>query len=123
MPLESFARLRGISLTSAECREIDQKVRRAAYTIINGKGATYYGIGCALARIADVILHDQRAILTVCSPSAEVAGVRNVTVALPRLLGGSGVIETFPLPLSEQESGLLRESAAVVRQALDQLQG
>jgi L-lactate dehydrogenase len=121
MPLQSFTRLRGIELSDSVRNEVDKKVRRAAYTIINGKGATYYGIGCALARIVDVILHDQRSILTVCSPAADVAGVADVTVALPRLVGGSGVIETFPLPLNEQESGLLRQSACVVRQALDQL--
>jgi hypothetical protein len=44
---------------------------------------TYYGIGKALAHILDVILHDQRAILTVCTPTADVVGVRDVTVALP----------------------------------------
>ena len=96
-------------------------MRRAAYSIIGGKGATYYGIGSALARILDVILHDQRAILTVCMPTADVAGVRHVTVALPRLLGGQGVVETFPLPLDEEETTRLRNSAQVIRQALDEL--
>lgn len=121
MPLEAFAKLRGVDLTDAIRRDVDEKVRRAAYTIINGKGATYYGIGCALARIVDAVLHDQRSILTVCSPTADVAGVKDVTVALPRLVGGSGVIETFPLPLSESEQSQLRASAAVIRQALDEL--
>ena len=60
MPLEAFARLRGVDLSDAVRRDIDEKVRRAAYTIIAGKGATYYGIGCALARIVDAVLHDQR---------------------------------------------------------------
>src|SRR5262245_41265300 len=121
MPLEAFARRRGIDLSEAVREEIDGKVRRAAYTIIGGKGATYYGIGSALARILDVILHDQRSILTVCTPAEDVAGVRDVTVALPRLLGGHGVIETFPLPLSEEETARLRDSARVIRQALDEL--
>jgi L-lactate dehydrogenase len=121
MPLESFARLRGIDLSAAVRRDIDAKVRRAAYTIIGGKGATYYGIGSALARIVDVILHDQRAILTVSTPAADVAGVRDMTVALPRLVGGHGVLETFPLPLDEDETALLHASAGVVRRALDEL--
>ncbi len=121
MPLESFARLRQIAITDELRQEIDQKVRRAAYSIIRGKGATYYGIGSALSRIVDVILHDQRAIFTVCAPAAEVCGVENVTVALPRLVGGEGVRETFPLPLNEQESRLLQSSAEIVRQALDGL--
>lgn len=121
MPLESFAQLRGIKITETIRATIDQKVRRAAYSIIGGKGATYYGIGSALARIVDVVLHDQRAILTTCAPTEDVAGVRDVTVALPRLVGGKGIIETFPLPLHESEIKLLHASAKVIREALDQL--
>jgi L-lactate dehydrogenase len=121
MPLEAFAKLRGIDLSGAVRRGIDEKVRRAAYTIIGGKGATYYGIGSALARIVDAVLHDQRSILTVCAPAADVAGVKDVTVALPRLVGGPGVIDTFPLPLNEAEQDQLRASAGVIRQALDEL--
>ncbi len=121
MPLELFARRRGIDLTEVVRQDIDRKVRRAAYTIIGGKGATYYGIGSALARILDVILHDQRAILTVCAPTADAMGMGWVTVALPRLVGGQGVLETFPLPLDDMEAGRLRDSARVIRQALDEL--
>src|SRR5207253_6323626 len=123
MPLEEFARLRGIQITDATRREIDEKVRRAAYTIIAGKGATHYGIGCALSRIVNVILHDQRSVLSVCAPAAEVAGVRNVTLSLPRLVGGSGVLETFPLPLSGDETHLLRKSAEIIRHSLEELTG
>jgi L-lactate dehydrogenase len=121
MPLEGFARLRGIDLSEPVREEIDRKVRGAAYTIIHGKTATYYGIGSALARIVDVILHDQRAVMTVGAPTPDVAGVRNVTVSLPRLVGGQGVLETFPLPLDPAERTRLRASAAVIREALDEL--
>jgi L-lactate dehydrogenase len=122
MPLESFAGLRGIDLSEAVRQEIDRKVRSAAYTIISGKSATYYGIGSALARIVKVILHDQRSVMTVCLPTPEVAGVSNVTLSLPRLLGGKGVLQTFPLPLNEDENARLRESARVIRRALDELE-
>jgi L-lactate dehydrogenase len=121
MPLEEFSRLRGIDLSEPVRRDIDRKVRGAADTIISGKAATYYGIGSALARIARVILHDQRAVMTVGAPTADVAGVRNVTVSLPRLVGGQGVLETFPLPLTREETDRLRDSARVIRRALDEL--
>lgn len=121
MPLEAFVRQRQIEIHDDIRQQIDLKVRRAAYSIISGKGATYYGIGSALARIVEVILQDQRSILTVCAPAPEVAGVRDVTVALPRLVGGEGVLATFPLPLSSHESELLAKSAQVIRNALDPL--
>ncbi len=123
MPLAEFARLRRIEVPHQVRQDIDRKVRGAAYTIIGGKGATYYGIGSALARITDAILHDQRSVLTVCAPLADVLGVRDVTVSLPRLVGGGGVLETFSLPLSEVEQTQLRHSAEVIRQAIDELGG
>jgi L-lactate dehydrogenase len=121
MPLDEFARLRGIDLSESLRADIDAKVRGAAYTIIRGKGATYYGIGSALARIVDAVLHDQRAVMTVGAPTADVFGVRDVTVSMPRLVGGQGVLETFPLPLNEAERARLRDSAGVIRQALDEM--
>ncbi len=121
MPLEEFARLRGVDLSEKVRKDIDAKVRGAAYAIINGKGATYYGIGSALARLVDAVLHDQRAVMTVGAPSADVLGVRDVTVSLPRLVGGQGVLETFPLPLDDAESAGLRASAGMIRAALDEL--
>jgi len=121
MPLKEFARMRGITDPETVRHDIDEKVRRAAYTIIGGKGATYYGIGCALARVVDAVLHDQRSILSVCAPTADVLGVKDVTVALARLVGGSGLIDTFPLPLSQTEQTQLRASAQVIRGALDEM--
>jgi len=100
---------------------IDAAVRGAAYSIIAGKGATYYGVGSALARIVDAVLRDQRSVLTVCTPTPEVAGVVDVTVSLPQLVGGAGVIETLPLALPPEEERALAHSAAVVRQAIDEL--
>jgi L-lactate dehydrogenase len=97
-------------------------VRRAADHIISGKGATYYGIGSALARITGAILNDQRALLTVCSPRPEIAGVRNVTVSLPHLVGGRGILDTFPPLLDEGEAAALHNSASVIRAAIGELE-
>jgi L-lactate dehydrogenase len=121
VPLEQFAHLRDVPFTPELREEIDRKVRRAAYTIISGKGATYYGVGSALARIADVVLHDQRSVLTVTLPTPDVAGVGNVSVSLPRLVGGAGVLDTFPPNINADEMEKLRASAAIIRKALDEL--
>lgn len=121
MSLEDFVKLRKVPLGDTERQSVDQAVRRAAYSIIAGKGATYYGIGCALARIVQALLQDQRSVLTVCAPTPEVQGVRDVTLSLPRLVGGAGVLETFPLPLDADEAEKLRGSAQILRKALDEL--
>lgn len=121
IPLDEFCGEGEISICPDDYDEIDQKVRRAAYHIIDGKGATYYGIGSALARIVEVILQDERSILTVCTPMDEVAGVKNVTVSLPNLVGGEGVIQTFFPNLIPQETEALRNSANIVHSVIEQL--
>jgi L-lactate dehydrogenase len=71
--------------------------------------------------VVDAILHDQKSILTVCAPTPDVAGVHDVTLSLPRLVGGNGVAETFSLPISPAENELLRASARIIRNAIDEL--
>ncbi len=123
IPLEAFCGERQVDFNDALRQDVDQRVRRAAYHIISGKGATYYGIGSALARITSVIMADQRAILTVCAPHAEIAGVANVTLSLPQLVGGSGILDTFVPSLNGEEMAALAKSAGVIREAISGLEG
>ena len=122
IPLPEFCTGREISICEDDYAVIDEQVRRAAYHIIEGKGATYYGIGSAIARITEVILQDERSILTVCTPMPDVAGVKNVTVSLPNLVGGEGIIQTFYPKLNDSETAALRNSAQVIRSVIDQLE-
>ena len=121
MPLETFCNMRKAQVCSDDWKAIDEQVRKAAYHIIAGKGATYYGIGSALAHIIEIILRDQRSILTVCTPVMDVAGVKDITVSLPNLLGGSGILETLQPSLDDDETVALRESAMIVKNAIDSL--
>jgi L-lactate dehydrogenase len=120
--LDDFAQVHGKPLTDSNRMHIDQQVRRAAYYIIAGKGATYYGIGSAVARIVDVVLHDQRAILTVCAKLQGVSGFENVTMALPHVVSGNGVIATIPLELDSSEQDALHRSANILRESVNSLQ-
>jgi L-lactate dehydrogenase len=114
----------------ADRAQVEEEVRGAAYRIIEGKHATYYGIGSALARIAEAVLKDQRCVLTVCAPlvpgscPAEapiLAEFEGITLSLPRIVGGSGVIATMAPSLDESELAALRSSAEVIRGAVASL--
>ena len=122
IPLEDFCRSQGKPFDDSVRQRIDEGVRNAAYTIIAGKGATYYGIGSALTRLVKAILDDQHVILTVCTPKSNVVGVPDVTVALPNLVGEAGILGTLPLPLSEAEERALQSSAQTIRTAISQLE-
>ncbi len=119
MSLEEFAHVHGRPLTAEDRARIDENVRRAAYVIIAGKGATYYGIGSAVARLTEVLVHDQRAILSICTRIESVPGLEGVTLALPHLVGGDGALATIPLPLDANEQQALVRSASILREAID----
>jgi len=121
LALDDFAKVHGKPLTDADRQRIDENVRCAAYHIIAGKGATYYGIGSAVARIVDVLVHDQRAILTICSRIDGLPDCDGVTLALPHLVGGSGALAAISLPLEETERTALRRSAGILREAIQSL--
>jgi L-lactate dehydrogenase len=121
IPLKEFARIRGLAtITDTEKRQIDQQVRRAGYEILAGKGATYYGIGSAVARVVYVLLNDQRAVLTICS-RIQGAGCDGVTLGLPHLVGGHGAMGAIPLPLEAIEQEALERSASILRGAIGAL--
>lgn len=120
--LDEFTRARGIDLGTEVRSQIDGRVRNAAYRIIEGKGATYYGVASALAYMTNVILLDQRSLMTICTPQPDVAGVNDVTVSMPHVLGGEGVIGAHhPLVLSEDEQQSLEQSARMIRGVIDEL--
>ena len=121
IPLEEFCRLRNLNVCAEDKENIDNMVRRAAYNIIKGKGSTYYGVGSAIARFPEVILRDLRAILTVCTPVDNIAGVSNVTVSLPHLVGGQGLITPLHPPLSDDEGAKLHASAQIICDAIHEL--
>lgn len=120
--LEEFCAERGVDLGPETRERIDDAVRNAAYRIIAGKGATYYGVGSAIARIVDAVIGDQRSVLTVCAPTHEVLGVHDVTLSLPRLVGGAGVLDTFAPQVDGVEAAALRASATEVREAIEELE-
>jgi L-lactate dehydrogenase len=121
LSLSEFAKVQGTALTQAQCLQIDENVRRAAYQIIVGKGATYYGIGSAVARIVDVLLHDQRAILTICARIVGVPEWEGLTMAMPHMVGGEGALGTIPLRVNPREHEQLRHSAGILREAIELL--
>jgi L-lactate dehydrogenase len=122
--LWSTARVSGIPLPHAlsrtggsyeECRnQVAREVRSANITIIEGNDASQYGIGMVSARIAEIILRDERAVLPI--------GVYNenfgVTLSLPTVLGRQGAVRVLEPEMTAEERSALQRSAQQLKQAL-----
>ena len=97
--------------------EIEQSVRDKAYSIIQKKGATYYGIGACVAQILSCILGDERRILSVSSYD-EFTDVYN---SFPAVLGRQGIIRRLSLPMNEKEGIAFQQSCNTLRNAIAQI--
>lgn len=121
VPLETFARQTGRDLTPEVKARIDDGVRRAAYRIIAGKRATYYGIGAGLSRIVKAIRDDERVVLTLSAFDGHLSGFAPVCFSLPRVLGAEGIRATLLPPLNRPEKAALRRSAEILHEAAQAL--
>ncbi len=114
VPLDNFFAQRGVSFGESVRRDILEKVRRAAYEIIERKGATAYAIGVALCRIVEAIIKDEKSVLTVSTPVKGLHGLPDVCLSLPCVVGAQGVEMILESPLAEDELTALRRSAEVL---------
>ncbi len=117
--LDDFCRQMKISMPQTTRRTIEHRVHNAAYEIIRGRGATWDGIGAAVADLLRCIINDEHRILTVSMS----VGPQSTMIAysLPRIVGGDGVVATINPKLSSAESAALRRSAKIIRKNYDSL--
>ena len=102
-------------------RQIYENVRDAAYSIIEGKGATYYGIGMAVRRIAEAIVRDEHSVLPVSSMISGHYGVEGICLGVPSIVGRGGVEAVLDIPLSDGELARLQSSARKMKELLGEV--
>ena len=116
VPVASLLRQRGERLTDLRAK-IENEVRYANITIIEGHDASQYGIGIVSVRIAEMILRDERQAMPIGSYQRQFG----VTLSLPTIVGRNGVIEVLQPELSDEERSGLDKSAGSLRQALQRV--
>jgi L-lactate dehydrogenase len=94
-------------------------VRYANIAIIEGNNASQYGIGMVSARIAEIILRDERAVIPIgCYNPAY-----GVTLSLPAIVGRRGVVGVLEPAMSADERRALQRNAETLRSALAHVSG
>lgn len=98
----------------AEVRQaVEQDVRYANITIIEGIGASQFGIGMVSARIAEIVLRDERAVVPIGAFNPRFG----VTLSMPAILGRSGVSRILEPAMTAEELRRLEVSAATLKAA------
>ena len=123
----SGARVGGVPLRewfgwTAECEQrVADDVKRAAYEVIQRKGATNHAIGLVTATLLHCLLRGERRVLTVSRVQDGAFGLRGVALSLPTLMSAEGGVQVLEPGLDEAERAALEASAAVLEQAFQSL--
>ena len=115
--LNDFCKQSKISMPQTTRNTIEHRVRNAAYEIIQGRGATWDGIGAAVADLLYAIINDEHRILT--TSVIDGVGKTAVAMSLPRVIGANGVIMTLRPQMDTREAADLRKSAKIIRRNFD----
>jgi len=127
VPIWSRAQVGGLNLLehcptcgpggcSAEVREtISRQTTRAAYEIIQRKGATFYAVGLAARAIVESILRDQNSVLTVSTLALSDDRLPPVFFSVPAIVNRNGVSRLLPIGMNDEEGAALTNSATILR--------
>jgi L-lactate dehydrogenase len=98
-------------------KQVEQEVRYANITIIEGINASQYGIGMISARIAEIVVRDEQAVIPIGSYNPRYKTV----LSLPSIVGKKGVVKVFDPPKSSAEELAFEKCADTLRRAYDQI--
>ena len=96
---------------------IAESVRRAAYTIIEKKGATNHAIGLVTAALLRWALRGERRVLTVSRVQDGALGLRDVALSLPTVVSRDGAVEVLEPAMNADEREGVLHSAELLRAA------
>ena len=120
MPLYEWVKIHS-ETKEKELLDTFEKVKNAAYEIIDKKGATFYGIGMALARIVEAIINDQNSVFSTSSYLEGEYGLDDIFIGVPSVIGKDGVKWVLEVPLTDTENERMQESAKTLKEIIDKL--
>lgn len=92
--------------------------KNAAQEIISKKGATYYAIALAVARIVRAILYDENHVFPVSSLMTGQYGLKDICLSLPSVVGRTGIKRVLNIKLSDEELDKLKKSAKIISETI-----
>jgi L-lactate dehydrogenase len=99
-------------------RDLAEGVRTAAYEIIRRKGVTNHAIGLVSAALLRAVLRGENRVLTVSRVQDGAAGLREVALSLPTVVGAGGAVRVITPAMTPDEQAAVERSAGVLRSAI-----
>ncbi len=101
--------------------EVEEYVRKSGARVIQRKGATFYAVSMSVCHVCKCLLGGIDTTLTVSTMLNGEYGIDDVCLSLLNVVGNKGAHSKILLPLTDEEVGLLRESANVLKELIKNL--
>ena len=121
VPLDQFCEMRGHYNHETAMKEIAESVKNSAYEIIAKKHATYYGIAMSVKRICECIMRNEKSVMPVSSMMHGEYGIEGMCLSMPAVVGSEGVETHVPITMNEEETKKLQESAATLKEIIEDI--
>ena len=124
VPLPRFSSVGGIPITELLSKEkidaIVDRTRDGGGEIgrLLKTGSAYYAPAAASVDMARAILNDEKRLLAASALCEGEYGIDNLYIGVPVILGADGVEKIIELKLTDEESAMLKNSAATYKEAL-----
>lgn len=99
--------------------QLQQEVREAGISVIDGKKSTEFGIGIALCEIVKSIFFDEKKVFPLSVHLEGEYGQHEVAVGVPAVIGEHGIEEILQINLEKQEKEEFADSCDVIRGYLE----
>lgn len=105
-------------INKSEYPKIHKFVWRKAYEIIDRKGATFYGIGVALANICENIFRDSKKVMAVGAFLEGQYKAEGVYTGVPAIIGINGIESIIEFNLSKEEQAQFNASIKQLKEVV-----
>jgi malate dehydrogenase len=121
VPLPRFTSVSGIPIAEllgeSKITELIERTRKGGIEVVNLLGySAYYAPAAGAVRMAEVILKDEKAVISCCAYCDNEYEVGGYFVGVPAMLGKNGVEKIIELDLNETEKAQFEKSLAHVKQ-------
>ena len=132
LPAVSTANIAGVPMSKKldsdpeyvqRIEKIFEDTRDAAYSIIDAKGSTSFGIGMGLARITAAVIQNQDVALPVSAYLQGEYGVEDLYIGTAAIINRSGIVRAIELQLSEHEKERFDASAKTLNDIKEEFFG
>lgn len=96
-------------------------VRKSGGRVIERKGATFYAVSVSVCHICKCLLSGIDTTMTISTMMHGEYGIEDVCLSTLALVGSQGIQSTVLLPLTDEETALMRKSADCLKSIINQV--